>query len=318
MAWGVGVGDAVFVPDFTFFATAEVVARLGATPVFVDIEKDTYNMNPADLERAIEKIREENRLTPKVIIAVDLFGQPADYLKIEKIARQQGILLLEDAAQGFGGRINGRNAGINACSFGDVAGTSFFPAKPLGCYGDGGAVFTNDDELERYLRSAAVHGKGADKYDNVLIGLNSRLDTLQAAILIPKLAALRDYELENVNKAAEKYNELLDGFVGTPQIKSGFYSSWAQYSILLKDSTERQRVIDTLKAADIPSKIYYNKPLHRQPAFSQLANCDAEFPVATEVCGRILSLPIHPYLDGAAIELICKTLKSALSEKAKI
>lgn len=237
MAWNIGAGDAVFVPDFTFFATAEVVARLGATPVFVDIERGTFNINPQSLERAVQKIETENHLKPKAIIPVDLFGQPADYERIERIAKQHGLLMLEDAAQGFGGAINGKKA----CGFGDAAATSFFPAKPLGCYGDGGAVFTNDDSLEKYVRSVAVHGRGADKYDNVLIGLNSRLDTIQAAILIEKLAALRGYELEKVNEAARKYDELLDGFVVTPHIKSGFYSSRAQYSILLKTACSGKR-----------------------------------------------------------------------------
>ncbi len=308
MAWGIGVGDAVFVPDFTFFATAEVVARLGATPVFVDIECDTYNMDPICLEKAIEKTITQKKLKPKAVIPVDLFGQPANYQKIEKITQEYNLLLLEDAAQGFGGAISGKRAG----SFGNAAATSFFPAKPLGCYGDGGAIFTNDDTLEKYLRSLAVHGKGTDKYDNVIIGLNSRLDTVQAAILLPKLEALQNSELENINAAAKKYSELLDGCVVTPTIKAGYYSSWAQYSILLKDSAERQKVSDTLKTAGIPSNIYYRKPLHAQTAFAELACDDADYPVATEICGRVLSLPLHPYLDAKTIELICNTIKSAL------
>lgn len=308
MAWGIGVGDAVFVPDFTFFATAEAVARVGATPVFVDIERGSFNMDPESLERAIEKVKAQNQFKPKVIIPVDLFGQPANYERIEKIAQKHGLLLLEDAAQGFGGAIGSKKAG----SFGNAAATSFFPAKPLGCYGDGGAIFTNDDELEEYLRSVAVHGKGTDKYDNVRVGLNSRLDTLQAAILIPKLEALRDGELERINAAAEKYNELLCGFVVTPNIPHGFYSSWAQYSILLKDDVQRQKVRDILKAADIPSNIYYQKPLHTQKAFAYLDQDGTSFPVATDVCSRVLSLPLHPYLDDSTISFICKTLKTAL------
>jgi UDP-2-acetamido-2-deoxy-ribo-hexuluronate aminotransferase len=308
MGWGLGKGDAVFVPDFTFFASAEVVAKVGATPVFVDIERETFNINPDSLEKQIQKVISQKRLTPKAIVAVDLFGQPADYKRIIEIARKYNLLLLEDAAQGFGGSIGGKKAG----SFGDAAGTSFFPAKPLGCYGDGGAVFTNDDNLDKYMRSAAVHGKGADKYDNVIIGMNSRLDTLQAAILLPKFEAFRSYELEKVNAAASKYNELLDGFVGIPHIKEGFYSSWAQYSILLSDSQQRQKVRDALKAADIPSNIYYVKPLHAQTAFADL-DCDSDdYPVATDVCNHVLSLPIHPYLENDTIKFICNTIKSAL------
>lgn len=308
MAWNIGPGDAVFVPDFTFFASAEVVARLGATPVFIDIEYDSFNIDPEKLETAIEKVEAEGRLKPKVIIPVDLFGRPADYRKIKKIAQKHNLLILEDSAQGFGGALDGKKAG----SFGDAAGTSFFPAKPLGCYGDGGAIFTDDDSLAEYLRSIAVHGKGKDKYDNVKIGMNSRLDTIQAAILLPKLDALRDYELEKVNAAAAKYNELLDGFVATPHIPEGYYSCWAQYSILLKNSAEREKVRETLKAAGIPSNIYYQKPMHAQTAFAYLNLSDDDFPVATDVCTRVLSLPIHPYLDDDTIAFICDTLKSAL------
>lgn len=308
MAWNIGPGDAVFVPDFTFFASAEVVARLGATPVFIDIEYDSFNIDPEKLETAIEKVEAEGRLKPKVIIPVDLFGRPADYRKIKKIAQKHNLLILEDSAQGFGGALDGKKAG----SFGDAAGTSFFPAKPLGCYGDGGAIFTDDDSLAEYLRSIAVHGKGKDKYDNVKIGMNSRLDTIQAAILLPKLDALRDYELEKVNAAAAKYNELLDGFVATPHIPEGYYSCWAQYSILLKNSAEREKVRETLKAAGIPSNIYYQKPMHAQTAFAYLNLSDDDFPVATDVCTRVLSLPIHPYLDDGTIAFICDTLKSAL------
>lgn len=308
MAWNIGPGDAVFVPDFTFFASAEVVARLGATPVFIDIEYDSFNIDPEKLETAIEKVEAEGRLKPKVIIPVDLFGRPADYRKIKKIAQKHNLLILEDSAQGFGGALDGKKAG----SFGDAAGTSFFPAKPLGCYGDGGAIFTDDDSLAEYLRSIAVHGKGKDKYDNVKIGMNSRLDTIQAAILLPKLDALRDYELEKVNAAAAKYNELLDGFVATPHIPEGYYSCWAQYSILLKNSAEREKVRETLKAAGIPSNIYYQKPMHAQTAFAYLNLSDDDFPVAADVCTRVLSLPIHPYLDDDTIAFICDTLKSAL------
>lgn len=308
MGWNIGAGDAVFVPDFTFFATAEVVSRLGATPIFVDIEPDTFNMNPVCLERAIEKTISKNKLKPRAIIPVDLFGQPADYTRIEKIAKKYNLLLLEDAAQGFGGMLNGKRDG----SFGNAAGTSFFPAKPLGCYGDGGAIFTNDDELANYIRSVAIHGKGKDKYDNVLIGLNSRLDTIQAAILTPKFKAFRDYELEKVNEAAAQYSSLLDGHVQVPHIREGFYSSYAQYSILLRDSVQRQKVQAALKECSIPTNIYYVKPLHSQKAFADLHNDDTDYPVSLDVCSQILALPIHPYLDKETVSYICEKIIAAL------
>ncbi|HEX2938612.1 MAG TPA: DegT/DnrJ/EryC1/StrS family aminotransferase [Ruminiclostridium sp.] len=308
MAWGIGKGDAVFVPDFTFFATAEVAAKLGAVPVFVDINKETFNMDPQKLETAIEKVKSEGRLKPRAVIPVDLFGQPADYPEIQKIAEKYGLLILEDAAQGFGGRIGDKKAG----SFGDVAATSFFPAKPLGCYGDGGAVFTNDDNLALLIRSLSIHGKGKNKYDNVRIGLNSRLDTIQAAVLMPKLKALKEYELDRVNEAASAYTDLLNRTVQTPHIKSGFYSSWAQYSVLLKDSVQREKVQTELKEAGIPTNIYYPKPLHRQTAFSYLESDDNTCPTAQDVCSRILALPMHPYLESGTIKFICEKLKQAL------
>lgn len=308
MGWSIKEGDAVFVPDFTFFATAEVVARLGATPVFVDIDKKTFNMDAQSLEKAISKIKAEKKLNPRAVIPVDLFGQPADFGKIEKIAEKFNLLVLEDAAQGFGGMINGKSA----CSFGNAAGTSFFPAKPLGCYGDGGAVFTDDDDLAEFVRSAAVHGKGVDKYDNVRIGLNSRLDTIQAAILLPKLAALKNYELDKINAAAKKYTSLLDGYVEVPRIREGFYSSFAQYSVLLKDESERQKVMAELKKDGIPTNIYYRNPLHRQKAFADLNCDDSMFPNTIDASSRVLSLPIHPYLDDKAIEFVCEKLKAAL------
>ena len=215
MAWGVGEGDAVFVPDFTFFASAETVAYEGATPVFVDVEQSSFNVSPASLELAIEAILKEGKLKPKAVVCVDLFGQPADYISVRKIADKYGLVILEDAAQGFGGRIGDKVA----CSFGDIATTSFFPAKPLGCYGDGGAVFTDNDEWAELIRSFRIHGKGADKYDNIRIGMNSRLDTIQAAVLQVKLQAFREYELDAVNKVAERYTDALKDLVRTPQVQ---------------------------------------------------------------------------------------------------
>ena len=243
MAWDIKEGDAVFVPDFTFFSTGEVVSFRGATPIFVDVDKDTFNIDTSKLENAIKKVIEEGKLSPKVIIPVDLFGLPANHIYIEKIAKKYDLKVLEDAAQGFGGSINGRKA----CSFGDVATTSFFPAKPLGCYGDGGAIFTNDDKLAQLLNSYKVHGKGEDKYDNVRIGLNSRLDSIQAAILNVKLTAFIEHELEDVNRVYEIYNENLKGIVEIPLIPDGYVSSFAQYTIKLRNREERDSLQLKLK-----------------------------------------------------------------------
>ncbi len=297
-AWGIGPGDAVFVPDFTFFSSAEIVSLEGATPIFVDVLEDTFNIDSTDLERAIQHIQKEGRLTPKVIVAVDLFGLPADYPLIRQIADRYGLLILEDGAQGFGGSIDSKRA----CSFGDIATTSFFPAKPLGCYGDGGAVFTDNDEWADLISSYRVHGKGSFKYDNVRIGLNSRLDTLQAAILKVKLKAFKDYELEAVNVAAEHYTSLLQGFVETPTIPNGFISSWAQYTIRLKDKATRDKLQASLKASGIPAMVYYPKPMHLQTAFAGL---DARrCPTAAFLCDRVLSLPMHPYLTEEDINSV--------------
>ena len=306
-AWGIGPGDAVFVPDFTFFSSAEVVSLERATPVFVDVCKDTFNIDPEDLEAAIKRTIDQGHLTPRVIVAVDLFGLPADYTRIREIADRYGLLILEDAAQGFGGEYNG----CKACSFGDIATTSFFPAKPLGCYGDGGAVFTDNDEWAELIASYRVHGKGSDKYDNVRIGLNSRLDTLQAAVLLVKLKAFKSYELDAVNKAAERYTSLLHGFVETPIIADGFLSSWAQYTIKLKNAEERDVLQSALKSQDIPAMIYYRTPMHLQTAFADIEKRPC--PKATSLCSRVLSLPMHPYLTEEEIERVCNTIKTALN-----
>ena len=297
-AWGIRPGDAVFVPDFTFFSSAEVVSLESATPIFVDVCEDTFNIDSEDLEQAIKQILEEGKLTPRVIIVVDLFGLPADYPRIRKIADHYGLLILEDGAQGFGGSIDGRKA----CSFGDIATTSFFPAKPLGCYGDGGAIFTDNDEWANLIASYRVHGKGSDKYDNVRIGLNSRLDTLQAAILQVKLKAIKDFELDAVNTAAEHYTSLLRGVVKTPTIPDGFESSWAQYTILLKDKATRDKLQVSLKTSGIPAMIYYPKPMHLQTAFSGIDT--RRCPTAASLCDRVLSLPMHPYLTENDIRMV--------------
>ena len=310
-AWGIGPGDAVFVPDFTFFASAEVVALEGATPIFVDVDDITYNIDVVSLEKAICQTLADGKLTPKVIVAVDLFGLPANYPLIKAVAQKYNLLILEDGAQGFGGSINGQKA----CSFGDIATTSFFPAKPLGCYGDGGAVFTNNDEWAQLMNSYRVHGKGTDKYDNVRIGMNSRLDTMQAAILLVKLRAF-DKEVECVNEAARHYTELLKDKVKTPVIPEGFGSSWAQYTIQLPTEEKRNALQAALKEAGIPSMVYYPKPMHQQTAFQNaqctMHNAQLNCDVAERLCGTVLSLPMHPYMEPSDIERICSTLLASL------
>ena len=311
-AWGIGPGDAVFVPDFTFFSSAEVVPLEGAMPVFVDVCEETFNIDPSDLERAVREVLAEGRLRPRVVVAVDLFGLPADYRAIRAIADRYGLLVLEDGAQGFGGTMDGKRA----CSFGDIATTSFFPAKPLGCYGDGGAVFTDNDEWAALIGSYRVHGKGTFKYDNVRIGLNSRLDTLQAAVLQVKLKAFADYELDAVNEVADQYSALLSG-VATPNIPECYRSSWAQYTVRFTDRTERDAVQTALKAAGIPAMVYYPKPLHLQTAFldphvGQWPHQDDRCPVATSLCDRVLSLPMHPYMDHDEILRVCSVIQETL------
>lgn len=295
MIWGICSGDAVFVPDFTFFASAEAPAYEGATPIFVDVEEDTFNISPASLEEAVIRVKNEGRLTPKAIITVDLFGQPADYPQIKEIAEKYDLFILEDGAQGFGGCIGGQKA----CSFGDISTTSFFPAKPLGCYGDGGAVFTDNDKWADLLRSYKVHGKGNDKYDNVRIGINSRLDTLQAAVLLVKLRAFQEYELEAVNLAAGRYTgelEKLGMHIKTPTVKDNFYSSWAQYSILLKEEKMRDSLQSFLKQKGIPTMIYYPKPMSRQTAFERMDCIKVDLSVSQSLCKRVLALPLSPYI----------------------
>ena len=310
-AWGIGPGDAVFVPDFTFFASAEVVALEGATPIFVDVDDTTFNIDVTSLEKAISQTLTEGKLTPKVIVAVDLFGLPANYPLIKAVAQKYNLLILEDGAQGFGGSINGQKA----CSFGDIATTSFFPAKPLGCYGDGGAVFTNNDEWAQLMNSYRVHGKGTDKYDNVRIGMNSRLDTVQAVILQVKLRAF-DKEVECVNEAARPYTQLLKDKVKTPVIPEGFGSSWAQYTIQLPTEEKRNALQAALKEAGIPSMVYYPKPMHQQTAFKNgqwtMDNGQLNCEKAERLCGTVLSLPMHPYLEPSDVEFICSILIASL------
>ncbi len=309
-AWNIGPGDAVFVPDFTFFSSGECPAALGALPVFVDVDKRTYNMDAARLEEAVKEVIAGGKYKPRAVVAVDLFGLSADYNEIRPVCEKYNLLLLEDAAQGFGGSINGRKA----CSFGDISTTSFFPAKPLGCYGDGGAIFTENDEWAAQIRSLAVHGKnGSDKYDNMQLGMNSRLDTIQAAILLPKFRAFRDYELEAVNKAAGWYNEALkDSGLVLPEVKEGFISSWAQYTVQLPENIDRSAVQQKLKEQGIPSMVYYTKPMHSQRAFAGTDSEKADCPVTEKLCRVVLSLPMHPYLTKEMADNVAQNLSSLL------
>ena len=270
-----------------------------------DVDMDTFNADVNSLEAAIEAVKAEGKLAPKVIVTVDLFGLPADYDAIEALAAKHGLLILEDSAQGFGGEINGKRA----CSFGDAATTSFFPAKPLGCYGDGGAIFTNDDEVAELLRSLCVHGKGSYKYDNVRIGVNSRLDAVQAAVLEVKLEAFAGYELEAVNKAAAWYDAQLAGVVKTPVIPEGFMSSWAQYTIQLPSREVRDGLQEALKAQGIPTMVYYPKPMHTQTAFADV-KAYVGCPNTDKLCDTVLSLPMHPYLDEATVKIVCDAVKA--------
>lgn len=307
MAWGVGKGDAVFVPDFTFFSSGECPAALGAIPIFVDVDAETYNIDPYRLEEAIVRVKKEGKYVPKAVVTVDLFGLPADYPKILDVCKRQGLYLLEDGAQGFGGEINGKKA----CSFGNISTTSFFPAKPLGCFGDGGAVFTDNEKWAELIRSFAVHGKGGkDKYNNIRIGMNSRLDTLQAAILLVKLKAFREYELRNINEIARLYNEKLrDSKFILPKVPKGFISSWAQYTIQLPYEIDREELQNRLKKESIPSSVYYVRPMHKQGAFVNTDSALAKCVITEELCGRVLSLPIHPYMTNEMVDVVCTALK---------
>ena len=290
MALGIKAGDAVFVPSFTFAATAEVVPLAGATPVFVDVLPDTFNMDPESLKRAIRHARELG-LVPACVIPVDLFGLPADYDALTEIAREHGMKVIADSAQGWGGEYKGRIAG----ALGDIATTSFFPAKPLGCYGDGGAVFTDDDGLAALIDSYRQHGMGRDRYDYARIGINSRMDTIQAAILIEKLSIYAD-EIETRQQVAERYSAALAGHYETPVIPEGLKSIWAQYTIKVKSTAEREALQARCRAAGVPTAIYYPIPLHVQDAYAAFPRDPAGLPVTEDLAGRVVSLPMHPYL----------------------
>lgn len=307
-AFGVGPDDTVFVPTFTFFASAETASSFDCNLVFVDVDKDTFNISPVMLEKAIKQVIKEGKYRPKAVITVDLFGLPANYDEILPIAKKYNLLVLEDGAQGFGGSINGKKA----CSFGDISTTSFFPAKPLGCYGDGGAVFTNNDEYAELIRSLRFHGKGSYKYDNIRIGYNSRLDTIQAAILIVKLDAFKNYELSERNKLADKYTEKLKDTVKTPYIPKGFVSSYAQYTLTLENEKQRDNLKEYLKNKGIPSMVYYPTCMHNQTVYKNYDFNLNDLKIAEELSKTVLSIPMHPYMSDSNAELICEAIKDGL------
>ena len=312
MALEIGPGDAVFVPSFTYTATAEVILLLGAQPVFVDSDPDTFNIDFASAEEAIVRTREAGRLRPAAIMTVDLFGQPVDYDRARELADRHGLAFISDAAQGFGADYKGRRVGSGLA---DITTTSFFPAKPLGCYGDGGAVFTDDDRLADTIRSICLHGKGEAKYDVVRVGVNSRLDTLQAAILLPKLAAFAD-ELEKRHQVANAYIARLKQYVTTPVAAEGDSRfAWAQFTIKVDNRDEVQA---RLKDAGVPSNVYYPLPMHLQPAYRQYGEGEGSMPVAEALSKTVLSLPMHPYLSEAEIDQVCEAVTAAVTADAAV
>ena len=320
MACEIGPGDAIFTTPFTFIATGEVISLLGATPVFVDIDPRTFNIDPSKLEPAVKTLldnqatdhdhplpRSGARLVPRGIIAVDLFGLPADYDNLNAIAGRHGLFVLEDAAQSFGAEYKGKKA----CNLAQIGGTSFFPAKPLGCYGDGGMCFSDDDNLYEIMMSLRVHGKGTHKYDNVRIGMNGRMDTLQAAVLLAKFDIFPE-EIELRQQVASRYSQLLNkqAEVQAPVVPEKMTSAWTQYSVLAKDEAHRTQLQAKLKEAGIPTAIYYPKPLHLQTAFKSLGYKDGDFPISEDFSGRIFSLPMHPYLSNSDQEIIVRNLSA--------
>jgi dTDP-4-amino-4,6-dideoxygalactose transaminase len=307
MARRIGPGDAVICPSFTFCATAEVVALLGATPVFADVDAETFNITADGVARAVVAARRAG-LVPRMVIPVDLFGLPADYQTISAVAAAEKLFVLDDAAQGFGGVVGNRKIG----TLGDATATSFFPAKPLGCYGDGGAIFTDDDEMREILTSLRVHGQGSDKYDNVRIGLTARLDTIQAAVLIEKLKIFPD-EIEARNRVAQRYTQALNGVVNVPRVPKGFTSVWAQYTIRIKAGT-RDAFAAALKAEGVPTAIYYPKPLHRQEAYRDFPCVEGGLPVSDRIADEVISLPMHAYLDEASQDRVIAAVVRAVGK----
>lgn len=309
MIAGVGQGDAVFCPDMTFISSTEPAKMFGAASVFCDITPDTYCLAPESLERQIRAVLAEGKLTPKAVVAVDILGNPCDYDAISPICEKYGLTLIEDAAQSFGACYHGKRAG----SFGHIATTSFFPAKPLGCYGDGGAIFTDDDEVDKLCRSLCVHGKGpGGKYDNIRVGMNSRLDNLQAAVLLPKLKALGDHELDARQTVANRYSAAFAGKLTTPFVAEGCVSAWAQYALLAKDTAQRDRITAHLTAAGIPNMVYYPKPQHALPVFRDEPSYGETFRSADDYCARTFSLPMHPYLTEAEQDEVIRAVWEAV------
>ena len=303
MAWGIGPGDAVLVPTFSFIATAECAVLVGATPVFVDVLPGTFDMAAASLDSAVAEAKARG-LRPRVVIPVDLFGLPADHPAVAAMAAEYDLLVLDDAAQGFGGSLGNRRIG----AFGQATATSFFPAKPLGCYGDGGAILTDDTELAALLTSIRIHGKGSDKYDNMRIGLNARLDTIQAAVLLEKLAIFPE-ELEARQRVADRYSAALCDCVETPAARSGARSAWAQYTVLVDD---REKVMAACKAVGVPTRVYYPIPMHRQTGYVHLPTVSGGCPVADDLARRVLSLPMHPYLGESDQDRVIAAVRAAV------
>ncbi|WP_332689135.1 DegT/DnrJ/EryC1/StrS family aminotransferase [Bosea sp. (in: a-proteobacteria)] len=308
-ALGIGPGDAVLCPSFTFAATAEVVAWMGATPVFAEIDEATYNIDPKALAAALDTAR-KHELRPRALITVDLFGQSCDYEPIEAFCKQNELVLISDSAQGYGANYKGRVAG----AIGDFATTSFFPAKPLGCYGDGGAILTDSDEHADLLRSLRFHGKGSYKYDNVRVGVNSRLDTIQAAVLIEKLKVYAE-ELEKRQLVAQRYTQALKDLVVTPYVMPDCVSTWAQYTIRV-DADRRDAFQAALKAKGVPTTVYYPKPLHQQTAYKHFPVAGNGLPISERVAQEVVALPMHPYLDVATQDYIIEAVREALKREA--
>lgn len=305
LAYGIKAGDAVFCPDMTFIASVEPFAMLGATPIFVDIDAKSYNLDPFRLEAAIDRVEKGGAYTAKAVVMVDFLGIPADYERIRAICDKHGLLLIEDAAQGIGARYQGQMCG----SLGDISCTSFFPSKPLGCYGDGGAVFTDNDEIAEMFKSYKVHGKGSSKYDNIRVGVNSRLDTIQAAVLLAKMEVLEE-EMERRQEIAARYDKAFRDVLQVPYIEERNRCAYAQYVMLAKDGNERAKILAAMKAEDIPSLLYYPKTLHRMDAF-HLADSD-KYPNADHYAECNFGVPFSPYLEKEEQDLVIKTILSAL------
>lgn len=309
MACGIGKGDAVFAPDMTFISSTEPAAMFGAVSVFCDITPDTYNICLESLERQIQAVLAEGKYTPKAVVAVDILGNPCDYDAISAVCEKYGLILIEDAAQSFGASYKGKKT----CSFGHIAVTSFFPAKPLGCYGDGGAVFTDDDGADALIRSLCVHGKGpGGKYNNIRIGMNSRLDNLQAAVLLPKLKALAVYEMDARQTVARRYSAAMAGKFTTPFVAEGCMSAWAQYALLAENTTQRDRIIAHLTEKDIPNMVYYPMPQHALPVFREEPCYGETFKNANDYCARTFSLPMHPYLSEVEQQTVIDAVLEAV------